>query len=260
MCGIVGYVGKHKAAPLILEGLKRLEYRGYDSAGVAVWHDGKFTIAKKAGRVANLEKETARMRLTGNSGMGHTRWATHGGVTDANAHPHLSSDGQIALIHNGVIENFNSMKKFLLTKGYQFLSETDTEVLCNLIAYHYAKEPVNSDESRFVIAVRKTLLHVEGTYGIVVMALDAPGELVTARKGSPLILGIGDGESLVASDVSAIVSRTQSVVYLNDGEVAHLTPQSFSITTLNAGEVSPVVDQVTWAITDAELNGYTHFM
>lgn len=260
MCGIVGYVGKHKAAPLILEGLKRLEYRGYDSAGVVVWQDGKFVLVKKAGRVANLEKEAAKQRLNGHFGMGHTRWATHGGVTDANAHPHISSDGQIALIHNGVIENHGSMKKFLLTKGFLFSSETDTEALTNLIAYHYAKEPADEDESRFVTAVRKTLLHVEGTYGIVVMALDAPGELVTARKGSPLILGIGDGESLVASDVSAIVSRTQSVVYLNDGEIAHLTPQSFSITTLTAGEVSPVVDKVTWAITDAELNGYTHFM
>jgi len=262
MCGIVGYVGKNKAAPLILEGLKRLEYRGYDSAGVVVWQEGNFSLAKKAGRVANLEPVAAKMRLAGTYGMGHTRWATHGGVTDANAHPHLSSDGQIALIHNGVIENYVSMKKFLLGKGYTFSSETDTEVLCNLIAYHYAKEPAPEDptDSRFVTAVRKALLHAEGTYGIVVMAIDAPGELVTARKGSPLILGIGDGESLVASDVAAIVSRTQNVVYLKDGEVAHLTPKTFSVTTLTAGDVSPVIDRVTWSISDAELNGYAHFM
>ena len=260
MCGIVGYVGKQKAAPLIIEGLKRLEYRGYDSAGVAVLQDGAFTVAKKTGRVANLEKETAKIRLSGNHGIGHTRWATHGGVTDANAHPHISSDGKIALIHNGVIENYNSMKKFLLEKGYTFQSETDTEVLCNLIAYHYAKEPVSPDESRFVASVRKTLRHAEGTYGIVVMALDAPGELVTARKGSPLILGVGDGESLVASDVSAIVSRTQNVVYLKDGEIAHLTAKNFSITTLDAGAVSPVIDKVNWSIADAELGTYAHFM
>jgi glutamine---fructose-6-phosphate transaminase (isomerizing) len=260
MCGIVGYVGKHKAAPLILEGLKRLEYRGYDSAGLTVWQNGAFSTSKKAGRVANLEQETAKHRLAGTFGMGHTRWATHGGVTDANAHPHISSDEKIALIHNGVIENYGSMKKFLLEKGFTFKSETDTEVLCNLIAYHYAKEPQNGEESRFVSAVRKTLRHAEGTYGIVVMAVDLPGELVTARKGSPLILGVGDGESLVASDVAAIVSRTQSVVYLKDGEIAHLTPQNFSITTLTAGEVSPVIDQVTWSITDADLNGYEHFM
>src|SRR4051812_1130570 len=142
MCGIVGYVGKQKAAPLIIEGLKRLEYRGYDSAGVAVLQNGRFEVAKKIGRVANLEKEAAQHRLTGSYGMGHTRWATHGGVTDANAHPHVSSDGKIALIHNGVIENYGQMQEFLAGKGYTFSSETDTEVLCNLIAYHYAKEPV----------------------------------------------------------------------------------------------------------------------
>src|SRR5688572_12697245 len=151
MCGIVGYVGKQKAAPLILEGLKRLEYRGYDSAGVAVIQNGRFQVAKKIGRVANLEKETSVNRLTGTHGMGHTRWATHGGVTDANAHPHISSDGKLALIHNGVIENYSQIKTFLLTKGYTFQSQTDTEVLCNLIAYHYAKEPTDQNgHNRFL--------------------------------------------------------------------------------------------------------------
>ncbi|HEY1109890.1 MAG TPA: glutamine--fructose-6-phosphate transaminase (isomerizing) [Opitutaceae bacterium] len=261
MCGIVGYVGKQKAAPLIIEGLKRLEYRGYDSAGVTILQDGRFDLVKKTGRVANLEKEPGTHKLSGSYGMGHTRWATHGGVTDANAHPHISSDGQIALIHNGVIENYAKIKKFLSEKGYTFKSETDTEVLCNLIAYHYSKEPAaQNGDSRFVASVRKSLLHTEGTYGIVVMALDTPGELVTARKGSPLILGLGDGESLVASDVAAIVSRTQNVVYLKDGEIAHLTPKSFSITTLTAETVSAVVDKVTWSIADAELGGYAHFM
>ena len=261
MCGIVGYVGKQRAAPLILEGLKRLEYRGYDSAGVAVHQNRRFEVAKKIGRVSNLEQEVARHSLTGTCGIGHTRWATHGGVTDANAHPHLSSDGKIALIHNGVIENYAHIKKFLLAKNYTFASETDTEVLCNLIAYHYAKEAAGDNgDSRFVESVRKTLRHAEGTYGIVIMALDAPGELVTARKGSPLILGLGDGESLVASDVSAIVGRTQSVVYLKDGELAHLTPKNFAITTLSAGTVEPVIDTVTWSIADAELGIHAHFM
>src|SRR4051812_43360969 len=218
MCGIVGYVGKQKAAPLIIEGLKRLEYRGYDSAGVAVLQDGHFTVAKKIGRVANLEQEASRHRLHGNFGMGHTRWATHGGVTDANAHPHVSSDSKFALIHNGVIENYSQMKQFLAAKGYTFSSETDTEVLCNLIAYHYAKEPVgHNGTSRFVECVRKALHHVEGTYGIVVLGVDFPGEMVAARKASPLILGVGDGEYIVASDASALVSRTQNVVYLKDG-------------------------------------------
>lgn len=260
MCGIVGYVGKQKAAALIIEGLKRLEYRGYDSAGVAVWQEGRFEVAKKTGRVANLEKEAARHKLTGTCGIGHTRWATHGGVTEANAHPHLSSDGRIALIHNGVIENYDSMKKFLLTKGFTFKSETDTEVLCNLIAYHYAKETETEGENRLLDSVRKTLRHAQGTYGIVSMAVDCPGELVTARKGSPLILGIGDGENLVASDVSAIVSRTQSVVYLKDGEIAHLTAADFTISTLEDTDVTPVIDKVTWSIGEAEKGEYAHFM
>src|SRR5688572_3924482 len=261
MCGIVGYVGKQRAVPLIIEGLKRLEYRGYDSAGVAVLQNGRFEVAKKIGRVVNLEQEVARHSLSGTIGIGHTRWATHGGVTDANAHPHVSSDGRIALIHNGVIENYAQIKKFLLAKNYTFTSETDTEVLCNLIAYHYAKEVVgHNGDSRFVESVRKSLRHTEGTYGIVIMALDSPGELVTARKGSPLILGLGDGESLVASDVAAIVSRTQSVVYLKDGEIAHLTTKSFAITTLSAGTVEPVFDKVTWSIADAEMGSHAHFM
>ncbi len=260
MCGIVGYVGKQKAAPLIIEGLKRLEYRGYDSAGVAIFQNGAFNVAKKIGRVANLEKEAVKHRFTGTYGMGHTRWATHGGVTDENAHPHVSSDGKIVMIHNGVIENYSKIKTFLLTKGYTFKSETDTEVLCNLIAYHYAKQVTENGDSRLVESVRKSLRHTEGTYGIVVMTADSPAELVTARKGSPLILGIGDGESLVASDVSAIISRTQNVVYLKDGEIAHLTPDKFSITTLDSSDVAPVIDKVNWSITDAEMGDHAHFM
>jgi len=260
MCGIVGYVGKQKASPFILEGLKRLEYRGYDSTGVAILQGGAFSLVKKTGRVANLEREVAKFSLKGTFGIGHTRWATHGGVTDANAHPHVSSDGKIALIHNGVIENYSSMKKFLVSKGYTFSSETDTEVLCNLIAYHYAKEPEVAGENRFFASVRKTLLHAEGTYGIVTMCVDLPGEMVAARKGSPLILGLGDGENIVASDVSAIVARTQNVVYLKDGEIVRLTPKEFQITTLDQEPVSPFVDKVTWSIADAELGAHAHFM
>ena len=260
MCGIVGYIGKQKASGIILEGLKRLEYRGYDSAGVAVHNNGRFDVAKKTGRVDGLIKATPAQKLAGTTGIGHTRWATHGGVTDANAHPHISSDGKIALIHNGVIENYASIKKFLLTKGYTFQSETDTEVLCNLIAYHYQKEPVAAEGSRFLESVRKTLRHVQGTYGIAVMCGDCPAEIVAARKGSPLILGVGDGEYMLASDVSAIISRTQNVVYLKDGEMVHLTAQGFGITTLDAEDVSPVVDKITWSIADAELGNAAHFM
>ena len=171
MCGIVGYIGKQKASAIILEGLKRLEYRGYDSAGVAIQKEGRFEVAKKAGRVEGLIKSTHALKISGTAGMGHTRWATHGGVTDANAHPHLSSDGKFALIHNGIIENYVGIKKFLLTKGYTFKSETDTEVLCNLIAYHYQKEPENNEGSRFLESVRKTLRHIEGAYGIAATSL-----------------------------------------------------------------------------------------
>jgi len=261
MCGIIGYIGKQKASAIILEGLKRLEYRGYDSAGVATQNGSRFDLAKKAGRVDGLIKATGAQKLPGTTGIGHTRWATHGGVTDANAHPHISSDQKIALIHNGVIENYASIKKFLLTKGYTFQSETDTEVLGNLIAYHYQKEPTSAPEgSRFVEAVRKTLRHVEGTYGIAVMCGDCPAEIVAARKGSPLILGVGDGEYMLASDVSAIISRTQNVVYLKDGEIVHITAKNFSISTLESEDVSPVIDKVTWNIADAELGTHAHFM
>jgi len=260
MCGIVGYVGGQKASTILLEGLKRLEYRGYDSAGLAVQQGGRIELARKVGRVENLVKEAARHRFAGTTGICHTRWATHGGVTEANAHPHLSSDGRIALVHNGVIENYAAIKKFLLGKGYAFHSETDTEVLGNLIAYHYAKEPAIADQSRFLESVRKTLRHVEGTYGIAVLCLDCPDEIVAARKGSPLILGVGDNEYILASDVSALVSRTQNVVYLKDGEVVHVMPGRFSISTLDQEDVSPVVDKVTWTVDAAELNGYAHFM
>ncbi len=261
MCGIVGYVGKQRAVSIIIEGLKRLEYRGYDSAGVCVLQGGQLDVAKKAGRVEVLAKEAARHRFNGTTGIGHTRWATHGGVTDANAHPHVSSDGKFALIHNGVIENYSQMKQFLVGKGYTFASETDTEVLCNLIAYHYAKEPVGQNGgSRFVECVRKSLQHVEGTYGIVVLGVDFPGEMVAARKASPLILGVGDGEYIIASDASALVSRTQNVVYLKDGEIVHITPAAFSITTLDQEDVSPVVDRITWSVADADMGDYAHFM
>ena len=262
MCGIVGYVGKQNAVTILLEGLKRLEYRGYDSAGVCVQKGRKLDLLKKAGRVENLAKAAAQHRFTATTGIGHTRWATHGGVTDANAHPHVSSDGKFALIHNGVIENYAQIKAFLAGRGYTFKSETDTEVLCNLIAYHYAKEPVRakSRQTRFVESVRKTLRHVEGTYGIAVLCVDFPGQIVGSRKASPLILGVGEHEYILASDASALVSRTQNVVYLKDGEIVHLTPESFSISTLDQADVSPVVDKIHWSVTAADMGKYAHFM
>lgn len=262
MCGIVGYVGKSKAAPIILEGLKRLEYRGYDSAGVAVLHAGEIQVAKEVGRVAAVQQAVASSPLEGTRGIGHTRWATHGGVIRDNAHPHVSSDGQIVLIHNGVIENYAAIKNFLISKDYTFQSETDTEVLANLIAYHFAKEPVSvaGDNSRLLNAVRKTLRHVQGTYGICVLGKDCPDELVAARQGSPLILGVGSEELVVASDVAALVSRTQNVVYLKDGELVAIDGDSFQITNMDEVGVDPVIDQVTWKVEDSDLGDYEHYM
>ncbi len=261
MCGIVGYVGKQRAVSILLEGLKRVEYRGYDSAGLAVLQNGVLSVVKKTGRVDSLSKLAGPKKFHATTGICHTRWATHGGVTDANAHPHLSSDGKFALVHNGVIENYSGMKRFLAGKGYSFQSETDTEALANLIAYHYAKETGNGDKSRFLESVRKALLHVEGTYGIAVLCTDCPNEIVSARKGSPLILGVGDNEYILASDVSALVSRTQNVVYLNDGEVVHITEKGFALSTIaEQEELSPKIDQITWNIEDAELGDFAHFM
>jgi len=261
MCGIVGYVGTRKAAGIILEALKRLEYRGYDSAGLAIAQDGGLVVVRTVGRVEQLAKVAARLPLTGTVGLGHTRWATHGGVTEANAHPHVSSDGKFALIHNGVIENYSQIKSFLLGKKYTFKSETDTEVLCNLIAYHYAKQPRGANGgSPFLESVRKALRHVEGTYGIAALCVDFPTEIVAARKASPLILGVGENEYLLASDASALVSRTQNVVYLKDGELVHITGRDFAISTLDQADVSPVVDRIDWTIEEAGMDGHAHFM
>lgn len=244
----------------MLDGLKRLEYRGYDSSGLIVSTDKGFERVKRTGRVVNLEEALDELQFGGNLGISHTRWATHGDVTEANAHPHTSSDGTISLVHNGVIENYAKIKEFLLGKGYTFESETDSEVLCNLIAYHYAKEQATGPKNPFLEAVRKSLRHVEGTYGIAVLCPDFPAELIGARKGSPLIIGIGRGENLIASDVNAITHCTQNVVYLNDNEVVHLTDNDFSISTVTSKNVEAIIHQVDWDTTAAELGQYSHFM
>ena len=243
----------------MLDGLKRLEYRGYDSSGIAVWTEDGIKQTKRTGRVVELETALGD-DLGGTLGISHTRWATHGDVSEANAHPHTSSDGKIALVHNGVIENYVGMKKFLTEKGYSFQSQTDTEALCNLIAYHYAKEPEATDKNSFLEAVRKSLRHVEGTYGIAVLCTDCPGELIGARKGSPLILGIGEGENILASDANALTHCTRNVVYLDDNEVVHLTDNDFSITTVSSKSVEAVIHEVDWDTSEAELGNYDHFM
>ena len=186
MCGIVGYVGTKTASPILLEGLRRLEYRGYDSAGIATWDAERFRVLKKTGRVENLAKLAREALDSATLGISHTRWATHGGVTEANAHPHVSNNGKISLVHNGVIENFSSIKKFLQGKFFQFYSETDTEALANLIQYHYDKEPQEDGSSRFLSAVRKSLEHVEGAYGIAVLCTECPEELIAAAHARGL--------------------------------------------------------------------------
>ena len=258
MCGIVGYLGKQKAAGILLDGLQRLEYRGYDSAGLAILEDANWQHLRRTGRVNNLVNAASSKELTGTLGISHTRWATHGDVSSENTHPHLSSDGKIALVHNGVIENYRGIRKFLKTKGYTFSSTTDSEALVNLIAYHYAKEP--EGEKRFSESVRKSLLHVEGTYGIAVACQDCPEQLVGARKGSPLIVGVGDDETLLASDVAAFAHRTKKVIYLNDSEIVHITPERFSLTTISQEDVEAVVHRVDWEIEESELGQFSHYM
>lgn len=258
MCGIVGYLGKQKAVGILLDGLQRLEYRGYDSAGFAILEGAEWQHLRRTGRVSNLASAASSQKLTGTLGISHTRWATHGDVTQANTHPHMSSDSRIALVHNGVIENYRGIRKFLETKGYEFSSATDSEALVNLIAYHYAKEP--DGEERFLQSVRKSLLHVEGTYGIAVLCVDCPEEMVGARKGSPLIIGVGADETLLASDVAAFAHRTQKVVYLNDSEIVHLTPDRFSLTTISQEDVEAVVHRVDWEIEESVLGEFSHYM
>ena len=260
MCGIVGYVGKQNAAPILLEGLKKLEYRGYDSAGLTVWQKDGLQTIKKSGRVQTLVNETRKVELNSNLGISHTRWATHGSVSDTNAHPHLSHDRKVALVHNGVIENYLSIKRFLEDRDVQFASETDTETLANLIAYHYGKEEPINGKNRFLESVRKSLLHVEGTYGIGVICTDQPNEIVGARKGSPLVVGIGSGENILASDVSALAGRTQNVAYLDDNQVVLLSPDTFSILTVSDETVEPVIDRVNWKTEDSALGRFSHYM
>ncbi len=260
MCGIVGYIGRNRAGSVMLDGLRRLEYRGYDSSGMVVSNGKGFEQTKRTGRVVNLKESLDESQLEGNLGISHTRWATHGDVTEANAHPHTSSEGPISVVHTGEIENYAGMKDCLTSKGYTFQSETDSEVLCNLIAYHYDKEPKDGKKNPFHEAVRKSLRHVDGTYGIAVICPDFPNELIGARKGSPLIIGIGNGENLLASDVNAITHCTQNVVYLDDDEIVHLKDDDFSITTVSRKSVEAIIHKVDWDTSEAELGDYDHFM
>ncbi len=257
MCGIVAYIGKKEAYPIIIKGLKRLEYRGYDSAGIALLDNGQLNIYKKQGKVSNLEGFCAGKNVQGHAGIGHTRWATHGAPNDVNAHPHYSNDGQIAVIHNGIIENYSPLREELVSRGYEFKSETDTEVLVHLIDDIQKNEKVDLTE-----AVRLALQHVVGAYAIVVLSADAPEQLVAARKSSPLVVGIGnEGDFYLASDATPIVEYTKRVVYLEDEEIAIVHRQGgLKIINIGNQEQTPYVQQLEMQLEALEKGGYEHFM
>ena len=253
MCGIVGYTGTQDAGPLLLEGLKRLEYRGYDSAGIAVQSGGVIRAAKASGHLRNLCEQTHDgADLPGVCGIGHTRWATHGAPTVTNAHPHLSDDGVFAVVHNGIIENYAELREELQGRGFVFHSETDTEGVVHLLDYYYKGD--------LKAAVMKTVSRLSGSYALGVVCADHPGELIAVKSASPLILGVGVGESFFASDVTALVSHTRNVIYLEDGEFASLTPERITVFDCAGREINKTISRVIWDVEAAEKGGYEHFM
>ncbi len=257
MCGIVGYVGGKSAVEVILNGLKRLEYRGYDSAGVALAGDDLY-VRKKSGKLSVLEKtlagEDSSKLLRYRTGIGHTRWATHGAPSDLNAHPHTDCHERIAIVHNGIIENFNSIKTMLLQKGHTLKSETDTEVIAHLVEYYY------EGSGDLLHAVMKAVTKLEGTYGLLVVSKLEPGRIIAARNGSPLLIGVGDKEMIIASDASAVVEHTCSVIYLEDREIADITIDGFTTYDLNLNSIEKEAEDIDWDITSIEKMGYEHFM
>ncbi len=255
MCGIVGYTGKKEAYPIILKGLKRLEYRGYDSSGVALLHDGKLDVYKKKGKVAELEESLVGKNLHANIGIGHTRWATHGEPSDRNSHPHTSASGRLSMIHNGIIENYAPLKKELLSKGYTFTSDTDTEVLLNFIE----DIQINND-STLEEAVRIALKRITGAYCILLLDEKDPETIIAARKGSPLVIGIGKGEHFLASDASPIIEYTKEVVYVNDYELAIVRPDELILKNLGNEKVTPFITKLDMELAAIEKGGYDHFM
>ena len=257
MCGIVGYIGNRNAYPILIKGLKRLEYRGYDSAGVALVQGNDVNVYKKKGKVSELEDFCSSQDVAGSIGMAHTRWATHGEPNDINAHPHHSQLGLFTIIHNGIIENYDRIKNDLQRKGYSFYGETDTEVLANLIEYMYLKIEKQSSE----MAVRMALSQVVGAYGLVVVCKDEPEKLIAARKSSPLAIGIGDGEYFLASDATPMIEYTKSVVYLNDHDLAIIEKNRFTLKTLDSNDtLQPKIHELDLNVGALEKNGYEHFM
>jgi glutamine---fructose-6-phosphate transaminase (isomerizing) len=260
MCGIIGYIGSSEATPILIDGLRRLEYRGYDSAGIATLVNSKIELRKCTGRISCLIQLVSKDPPHGNVGVGHTRWATHGGVTDANAHPHLDRSGKLALIHNGVIENFQSLRDQLLNQGHIFNSETDTEVLAHLIGHTFDSTPGPRNKENLLAAFRLALKQVVGTYGLALFHADVPDVVLGARRGSPLILGIGKGENFIVSDVSAIVAHTRDVVYLEDYDVIAIERDRFDVTSLGGVSPSFQVSKVEFTTEDVDKGAFPHYM
>jgi len=255
MCGIVGYTGSRQAYPVILKGLKRLEYRGYDSSGVALLKDGELNVYKKKGKVAELEESMIGNNIDAQIGIGHTRWATHGEPSDRNAHPHSSASGKLAMIHNGIIENYALIKQDLVNKGYEFKSDTDTEVLLNFI-----EDIQQNNNSTLEEAVRIALKRVTGAYCILLIEQDNPDTIIAARKGSPLVIGIGKGEHFLASDASPIIEYTKEVVYVNDYELAIVKPDELILKNLGNEKITPYITKLDMELAAIEKGGYDHFM
>jgi glucosamine--fructose-6-phosphate aminotransferase (isomerizing) len=255
MCGIVGYIGNQEASDVIIKGLERLEYRGYDSAGIALVN-GQLDIKKARGKVSKLRGMLEKSPLRGHTGIGHTRWATHGEPNDVNSHPHLSQSGEIALVHNGIIENYNTLKKELKDKGYRFYSDTDTEVIAQLIEEVY----FSSKEVDFEHAVQLALKQIAGTYGLAIVHKQDPDRIIAARKGSPLLIGVGADEMFVASDASPIVEYTKKVVYLDDGEMAVINKDGYQVKTIDNVKLTKEVHELSLTLDEIEKKGYPHFM
>lgn len=253
MCGIVGYVGGSQAAPVLLQGLATLEYRGYDSAGIAVWHEGKIDMVKAAGKLRVLRDLVDEgRRLPGTIGIGHTRWATHGEPSDVNAHPHLSSSGRFAVVHNGIIENYQQLKSRLQRRGIEFVSQTDTEVIAQLVEYYY-----NGD---MLATMAKLIGALEGAYALGILCVDEPEHFYAVRSDAPLVIGLGEGENFIASDVAALLAHTQEVCYLNDDEIAVLSAGGVELYNPDGEPLDITVNHVDWDVSAAEKGGYEHFM
>ncbi len=252
MCGIMGYIGKQPAVPVLLSGLQKLEYRGYDSSGIAILEENQLKIYKKIGKLTNLKQSIEQQKLSSSVGIGHTRWATHGRPSDQNAHPHADCHRQFAVVHNGIIENYLSLKQDLIARGHKFLSETDTEVLAHLLEEAYTGD--------LLAAVQKVISQIEGSYALVALSKENPHQLVAARQNSPLIVGLGKEENFLASDIPAILAYTRQTYILNDGELVRITPEYVEIFDANGHPVQKEVFEVKWEASQAEKGGYAHFM